>query len=174
MNILKKFWHSIATRFIPQMLCVSLKKTNRSLGQDIIGKFEKIILRFKKMKILRVLGFKDFLKYNEIIEMLMEEDSTQTFSKVQSYVFIKNEFDRLWMIGSDTHIFFVFDNGYRIDVLEKRPKYRDNLESLFTVEEGEEYAKIIFKDTKTEIPYNLSYTGGTENVIVVFKKFNNE
>ena len=29
MNILKKFWHSIATRFIPQLLAVSLRKTKQ-------------------------------------------------------------------------------------------------------------------------------------------------
>ena len=31
MNILKKFWRSIATRFIPQMLCASLKEHTNSV-----------------------------------------------------------------------------------------------------------------------------------------------
>ena len=60
------------------------------------------------MKILRKLGFKDFYKYDEIVSMLVEDDSQQVFTKRQYVLFMKTESERLWMIGSKhTYILFL-------------------------------------------------------------------
>lgn len=174
-NKLQKIIKHIKTMFYNLSLCVSLKKDSTNVEKnEKISKFGKIIEKIRNMKFLRILGFKDFLKYDEIVNFIKEDDSNQNFSKNQHLIFIKNERDRLWMIGSDTHIFFIFDDGVKFEILEKRPKIKNISDESFTIEEGLKYAKIKFNDTKTEIPYNLSYTGGTNYVISTFKKFNNE
>ncbi|MEI7508447.1 MAG: hypothetical protein WCJ62_03180 [Flavobacterium sp.] len=123
------------------------------------------------MKILRVLGFKDFLKHKEIIKELKENDSTQDFSVNQHILFVETPSERLWMIGSKSHVFFVLDTGTSIAVLEKKEKGK---QYQFSVNVGEKYARLVFEDTKKEIPFNILLSGGTETVINNFKKFLNE
>jgi hypothetical protein len=125
------------------------------------------------MKILRLLGFKDFLRYDEIVKELLLTDSTQDFSKKQYLLFIKTPTDRLWMIGSKSHVFFVFDNGTEIQIVEKIEKDKHKADDFDTIE-GEKYAKIIFKGSKKEIPFDLTITGGTTTTMTTFKNFLNE
>ena len=131
--------------------------------------FDKI----SKMKILRKLGFKDFYKYDEIVSMLVEDDSQQVFTKRQYVLFMKTESERLWMIGSKTHIYFVFDTGSKYEILYKRPKNKNIKDGDFQISEGEKYAKFIFPDN-IEIPYDIVFSGGTQTVIDSFKNFNND
>jgi hypothetical protein len=125
------------------------------------------------MKILRVLGFKDFLRFDEIVNELISIDSTQDFSNKQYMLFIKTPMERLWMIGSRSHIYFVYDNGTEISVIQKIEK-ATNKDIAFDTVKGEKYAKMVFKDLKKSIPFDLAITGGTTTTTTTFKQFLNE
>lgn len=123
------------------------------------------------MKILRILGFKDFLRYEDIVKEIKATDSTEQFSRRQHLLFIKSAQERLWMIGSNKYVYFIIDTGTKFEIVEKRAKKGIN---SFDYKEGEKYAKLIFKDNKKEIPFDKTITGGTETVITTFKQFLNE
>ncbi len=122
-------------------------------------------------EILRILGVKDFYKYEDIVKQLKSEYSTEDFDKHQSLIFVKSPELRVWMIGSNESVFFVSDTGTDFKTVYKVSK-KDIPD--FSHTEGEQYAKLIFEDSKKEIPFDKSITGGTQSVIATFKKFLNE
>ena len=77
------------------------------------------------------------------------------------------------MIGSKSHVFFVFDDGTEIKIIEKTEKDKHKNDT-FDIKEGARFAKIIFKDSKKEIPFDLTITGGTTTTMTTFKKFLHE
>ncbi len=67
MNILKKFWHSIATRFIPQTLCASVK-----------NKFNKI--KYNRLLLIRFVKTWIFRKLEKIIFMVTYRKQFNSFN----------------------------------------------------------------------------------------------
>ena len=99
MNILKKFWHSIATRFIPQMLATSVKKTERwkgsinELQNEIImatleelgkkyGVFLKDTILIKYQSIVDIEKKIDNLTYSENGKKLTKEDKLKIIESI--------------------------------------------------------------------------------------------
>ena len=78
MNILKSIWHSIATRFIPQKLAVSLRKKT-------ITNIDNISIQIKKSNtfddnliiIQKMLNINDFDRVGNLYKKLLEEDASK-------------------------------------------------------------------------------------------------
>lgn len=124
----------------------------------------------KKMKILRVLGFKDFLRFNEVTSELKELYPQDNFDNCSHILFAKNPQMRLWMIDTDKMVYFTLDNGTDLDIVYKQAK--KDLE--FSVDEGEKVARLTFPNTDYKLPIDKGLTGGIETIINTLNKFKNE
>jgi hypothetical protein len=121
------------------------------------------------MKIFRVLGFKDFLRFNEITDEMKSLYPSDNFEKCEHILFAKNPQMRLWMIGTNTVVYFALDSGTDLDIVYKNEK--KNID--FNVIEGEKIAKLTFANSDYRLPIDKGITGGTETIITTLKKFKN-
>ena len=118
------------------------------------------------IKLLRYLGIKCYHDYKEIVDKIKALYTSITFGEYM--ILIRDPLIKIWMINSSDSVFFIVDNGTKIDIICRLMKKDNN----YRIENnGGYYGKIIMEKLQLSIPFDKNLTGRMETLENKLKSF---